>query len=111
MQSFLNLTSSTSTITGLNKEKQRILTFSEWNCSSTDKLLLAQIGFYYIGPGDLVKCYFCNLEIGTWQTGDNPVNEHLKWSQNCPLIKGHETNNEPILNKEEIYNQQVCQHD
>uniref|UniRef100_A0A336MWB2 CSON007246 protein n=1 Tax=Culicoides sonorensis TaxID=179676 RepID=A0A336MWB2_CULSO len=74
MQSFSNLTSSSSTITHLNKEIQRRLTFSEWNCSSTDKLLLAQIGFYFIGPTDLVKCYFCNVEIGMWQADDNPYN-------------------------------------
>uniref|UniRef100_A0A336M319 CSON011155 protein n=1 Tax=Culicoides sonorensis TaxID=179676 RepID=A0A336M319_CULSO len=87
-QSLSNLTSSSSTITALNKEKQRRLTFSEWNYSSTDKLLLAQIGFYFIGPTDLVKCYFCNVEIGMWQPDDNPVNEHLRWSQNCPLLQG-----------------------
>uniref|UniRef100_A0A336KV49 CSON000011 protein n=1 Tax=Culicoides sonorensis TaxID=179676 RepID=A0A336KV49_CULSO len=74
------------TITGLHKEKQRRLTFSDWNCLSTDKLLLAQIGFYFIGSTDLVKCYFCNLEIGMWQPDDDPVKEHLRWSPNCPLL-------------------------
>uniref|UniRef100_A0A336LXC9 CSON007018 protein n=1 Tax=Culicoides sonorensis TaxID=179676 RepID=A0A336LXC9_CULSO len=79
------------TITGLNKEKQRRLTFSNWNCPTTDKFLLAQIGFYFIGPTDLVKCYFCNVEIGMWQPEDNPVEEHLRWSPNCPLLHGRET--------------------
>lgn len=85
-----------STITGLNKEKNRLLTFTNWSLQTTDKRLLAQIGFYYIGPTDLVKCYFCNVEIGMWQPEDNPVDEHLRWSPNCPLLHGRETANEPI---------------
>lgn len=82
--------------TSLNKEKKRLSTFSNWTLVTTDKRLLAQIGFYYIGPTDLVKCYFCNVEIGMWQPEDNPVDEHLRWSPNCPLLHGRETANEPI---------------
>lgn len=80
----------------LNKEKHRIKTFRYWKFEATNKNLLAQIGFYYIGPEDLVKCYFCKVEIGTWQPEDNPVEEHLKWSPNCPLLHRRETTNEPL---------------
>jgi baculoviral IAP repeat-containing protein 7/8 len=80
----------------LNKEKNRIQTFKNWNVPFIDKKQLAQIGFYYIGPTDLVKCFFCGVEIGMWQPEDNPVDEHLKWSVNCSLLRGRETDNEPI---------------
>lgn len=83
------------TTTGLNKEKNRLLTFTGWSLSTTDKRLLAQIGFYYIGPTDLVKCHFCDVEIGMWQPEDNPVDERLRWSPDCPLLHGRKTVNEP----------------
>ncbi|XP_063700335.1 death-associated inhibitor of apoptosis 1-like [Culicoides brevitarsis] len=79
-----------------NKEKNRLATFNNWHLTTTDKRLLAQIGFYYTGTNDLVKCFFCNVEIGMWQPEDNPVDEHLRWSPNCPLLHGRETSNEPI---------------
>lgn len=85
-----------SVIGGLNKEQNRLLTFTNWQHQTMDKALLAMIGFYSIGPNDLVKCHFCNVEIGMWQPEDNPVEEHLKWSPNCPLLHGKETANEPI---------------
>lgn len=80
----------------LRKEKNRLQTFKNWSVPFIDKKLLAQIGFYYIGPTDLVKCNFCGVEIGMWQPEDNPVDEHLKWSLNCNLLRGRETENEPI---------------
>lgn len=80
----------------LNKEICRLRTFHQWPVFFIDKHLLAQTGFYYIGPTDLVKCHFCDLEIGMWQPNDNPIDEHLKWSLNCNLIRGRKTCNEPI---------------
>uniref|UniRef100_A0A336KCF4 CSON007021 protein n=1 Tax=Culicoides sonorensis TaxID=179676 RepID=A0A336KCF4_CULSO len=80
----------------LNVENQRLLTFADWNQPKLDKTLMSQIGFYFIGPTDLVKCHFCKVEIGMWQSEDNPVEEHLRWSPNCPLLNGRETNNVPI---------------
>lgn len=80
----------------LNKETDRLKSFKNWNLVHIDKRLLAQIGFYHIGPTDLVKCYFCGVEIGMWQPEDNPMEEHLRWSPNCPLLLERETTNKPV---------------
>lgn len=80
----------------LHKEVNRLTTFTHWIVPFIDKKLLARIGFFYIGPNDLVKCYFCKVEIGMWEPEDNPMEEHLRWSPNCRLLRGRETSNEPI---------------
>jgi len=80
----------------LHKETNRLSTLLNYPVPYIDKKLLACIGFFYIGPNDLVKCYFCKVEIGMWEPDDNPVDEHLRWSPNCRLMRGRETNNEPI---------------
>lgn len=80
----------------LNKESNRLATFNNWTITFVDKTILARTGFYHIGPNDLVKCYFCKVEIGMWEPDDNVIDEHLKWSPNCRLMIGCETDNEPI---------------
>lgn len=80
----------------LNKEINRLATFENWTTAFIDKKTLARTGFYHIGPNDLVKCYFCKVEIGMWEPDDNVIDEHLKWSPYCRLMIGCETDNEPI---------------
>lgn len=79
----------------MNIEQNRLNTFSNWNVSFIDKERLALFGFYYYGPGDLVKCYFCGVEIGMWEDGDDVLADHKRWSPQCPLINGHHTINVP----------------
>lgn len=81
---------------GLNKEVNRLATFTRWPVAFIDKNRLAMIGFYYIGPSDIVKCFFCGLEIGSWEPDDDLVEEHLKHMPGCRLLRGRETSNEPI---------------
>lgn len=45
---------------------------------SVSPTILAETGFYYIGPGDRVKCYFCYVEISQWSDGDDEVIEHFR---------------------------------
>lgn len=80
----------------LNKERERLATFDNWPVHFLDKRLLARTGLFYIGPNDLVKCYFCSVEIGMWEADDDVVDEHLRWSPNCRLLTSRETDNEPI---------------
>lgn len=81
----------------MNNELTRLSTFHSWPLSFIDKHQLARFGFFYYGPGDLVKCFFCDTEIGMWEEGDDVLTDHIRWSQNtCPLILGHPTNNVPI---------------
>lgn len=80
----------------LNIETNRLRTFDNWNVPFIDKHRLALLGFYYYGPRDLVKCYFCNVEVGMWEEGDDILADHMKWSSSCSFICRRHTNNIPI---------------
>ncbi len=82
----------------LNIEQNRLATFSKWKIPFIDENQLALFGFYYYGPGDMVKCYFCNVEIGMWEEGDDVLTDHLRWSKYCDLICRQPTTNVPINN-------------
>lgn len=51
---------------------------------------LADSGFFYFGQGDNVECYKCGITLGTWSEGDQPRDEHAKYSENCPIVKGEQ---------------------
>lgn len=77
-------------------EVARLDSFRNWTVSFISKAELARYGFYYVGPNDMVKCYFCRVEIGLWEPNDNVLSEHLRWSPYCPLLRKRQTNNVPI---------------
>lgn len=64
---------------------------------------LALAGFYHIGPHDMVRCYFCSAEIHGWEIGDEVAKEHRRWSPKCPLLKGANTDNIPLVLELEKY--------
>lgn len=82
----------------LNREDVRLVTFDNesWDVPFLNKAKLAQIGFYYIGPQDTVKCHFCRVEIGKWEADDDCFTEHSRWSPSCPLLRRQQTDNVPI---------------
>lgn len=45
---------------------------------------LAQAGFYYCGPDDMVQCAWCYGKLQGWEQGDNPLREHAKHFASCP---------------------------
>lgn len=79
-----------------NREDVRLASFRDLTTLPVPKFMLAKIGFYLIGPSDLSKCAFCEVEIGMWQPEDDVVFEHLRWSTDCSLLRGRETRNRPI---------------
>lgn len=93
-------------MTELYKEEIRFKTFeNRWPHDFLDARILAKTGFYFLGPADQVKCYFCKVEIGHWDPEDNEVAEHSRWSPNCPLLKRRETTNvpcEPVSELDEL---------
>lgn len=80
----------------LHDEANRLVTFTNWPLDFIDKKILARTGMYYFNKHDSVKCYFCLIEIGCWERTDDPVDEHLKFSPSCPLLRRRETDNVPI---------------
>ena len=58
----------------------RMKTFKNWPKQIVQQPKeLAQTGFYYIGEGDKVKCFYCGLVLYNWLTCDNPVCEQMTW--------------------------------
>ena len=73
-------------------EKERLLTFAggQWKVSPEN---LAVCGFYFLRPPDIVKCAFSGVELGEWESGDNPMKEHKRWSPYCRLLRGYDVGN------------------
>lgn len=82
----------------MNEESERLKTFSGFPCDFMDKNMLAKTGMYYTGMDDKCKCYFCDVEIGRWERHDCPIGEHMRFSQNCPLLRRRHTDNVPLDN-------------
>lgn len=86
----------------LKKESERLKTFRSWSCKYLDAKDLARIGFYYTGTNDIVVCAFCNVDIGEWGEGDDPISDHKLWSKNCKFINGDECGNIPLDKNEGV---------
>lgn len=83
-------------IAGMNIEANRLRTFHMWNFAPINTDQLALLGFYFVGPLDLVKCHFCGVEMGMWEGGDDVLTNHMMWSPSCSLIRRRETDNVPL---------------
>lgn len=94
------------TSTNLRKESERIKTFRDWQCEFLNPRDLAKGGFYYTNEQDIVRCAFCGVEIGCWERGDDPDQDHKKWSSNCDFVRGRQCGNIPMSDDEEISNEE-----
>ncbi|RUS90362.1 hypothetical protein EGW08_001857 [Elysia chlorotica] len=74
----------------LYAEKERLATFQgRWSPDYPVKPRdLARDGLYYIGPGDKVKCVFCQKVLRGWDPGDVVEQEHRRIYPNCPWVLG-----------------------
>ena len=71
----------------LKRESVRLETFTTWATDApVDKHIIAKAGFYYIGPGDRVRCAFCYNVLRMWEEGDIPEREHKKFFPRCPFV-------------------------
>jgi len=77
-------------------EKERLESFAGFPSSTMDVRQLAAAGFWYTKSVDIVRCAFCNVEVGRWEEGDNPIEEHKKWSKNCSFLKHMDVGNIPV---------------
>ena len=59
---------------------QRIATYCNWpyhvDYQPAD---FADAGFFYLGVGDRVKCFYCNGGLQHWKNDQEPWSEHAKW--------------------------------
>lgn len=82
----------------LNKESDRVKTFYEqnWSCKHAQAEELGRLGFYFFARPDKVRCVFCNVMLHDFEEGDNILEEHVKFSPNCPLLRRRRTSNVAI---------------
>lgn len=68
----------------LKTYKARLLSFKNWprHLSQTPETL-ADAGLFYVGDGDLVRCFMCDGSLTRWEVGDDPWIEHCRWFPNC----------------------------
>ena len=75
-----------SAIDFLQDEKERMKTFEGSWCETwpVSPKALAQAGFFYCGPEDMVQCAWCYGQLHDWERGDNPLVEHAYHFPACP---------------------------
>jgi len=82
----------------LNKEFDRRRSFvdNNWNNQHVSSDDLAQLGFFFSKQPDHVRCIFCKVHLSEFEPNDSVLEEHLKFSPNCPLLRRRETDNVPL---------------
>ncbi len=53
--------------------------------------LLVDAGFWYLGPADNVRCFYCDGGLKNFTPNDIPLVEHKKWFGECKYVKFLET--------------------
>lgn len=81
-------------------EQCRLDTFCDSQIDLPFRHKLALAGFYFIGPDNASKCYFCGVEVNNWMSNDDVILTHLRWSPRCSLMLRCVTDNIPILTGE-----------
>ncbi|KAM9589755.1 baculoviral IAP repeat-containing protein 7 [Trichechus inunguis] len=71
---------------GMGSEELRLASFHDWLASSVRPAQLAEAGFFYTGPQDKVRCFFCCGGLQSWERGDDPWTEHAKWFPRCEFL-------------------------
>ena len=69
-------------------EVDRLETFQNWPVKNIiDGKSLAKVGLFYQGDGDRARCFHCRIVLRHWEPGDDPLKEHLKFSQHCQFAQ------------------------
>lgn len=73
----------------MQSPRHRLETFKNWphKGPALSPTLMSDLGFYYTNEADRVRCVFCGLELVEWGPNDDVMNEHKKYSRNCPLVR------------------------
>ena len=66
-----------------------------------DTNLLAAAGFYYPNWSDVVRCAFCEVQLDSWEVGDDVFEEYQRRSPSCRFVKGLFVGNIPIRSNEQ----------
>ncbi|XP_046557214.1 baculoviral IAP repeat-containing protein 2-like [Haliotis rubra] len=91
----VGLESDPAMVDGMREEERRLMTYENWPSSSQDPAKLAEVGLFYTGRLDRVKCAFCLGVLKEWQPGDIPLAEHRRHFPYCRFIRGEDVGNIP----------------
>ncbi|XP_058122972.1 baculoviral IAP repeat-containing protein 3-like [Anopheles coustani] len=79
------------------KRQESFRTTEHWSKDEIYKL--AAVGFFYTGPGDSVRCFYCSLGLQNWQKDDDPLEEHGRHMRSCDYFTNF-TSNSCVYNSE-----------
>uniref|UniRef100_A0A1B6KJG8 RING-type domain-containing protein n=1 Tax=Graphocephala atropunctata TaxID=36148 RepID=A0A1B6KJG8_9HEMI len=79
-----------------NYERERIKSFEGWPVSFLSSNVMAAAGFYFLKREDVVRCAFCGVEVGCWVEGDDPMQDHERWSPSCRFVRKLPVGNVPL---------------
>lgn len=69
--------------------QSRLSTFTHWPHSATGMFpaqYMADLGFYYAGYADCVRCFYCGVGLKSWEPQDDPLTEHIRWRPECRFL-------------------------
>ena len=77
-----------SSIPSLLHARERLKSFKDWprQCKP-EPSTLASAGFVYLGIEDWTMCAWCGVRVWKWEKTDDPLREHIKWSEDCPYVR------------------------
>lgn len=74
----------------LKREYDRLKTFRNLHLNETKSHKFAKSGFFYTNFRDIVKCYFCSLELCAMNCPEDVEAEHIRLSPNCFYVNGRD---------------------
>ncbi|XP_046670435.1 death-associated inhibitor of apoptosis 1 isoform X2 [Homalodisca vitripennis] len=79
-----------------NYERERLKSFEGWPVPFLSSSAMAAAGFYFLKREDVVRCAFCGVEVGCWVEGDDPMQDHERWSPSCRFVRKLPVGNVPL---------------
>ncbi|ELT99440.1 hypothetical protein CAPTEDRAFT_120337 [Capitella teleta] len=75
----------------LTDEEERTATYEDWTYGHRQSAnALAEAGFFFTGVQDRIQCAFCRGVLHSWESTDNPWEEHKKHFPSCPFVLGRQ---------------------
>ncbi|XP_048768014.2 baculoviral IAP repeat-containing protein 7-A-like [Ostrea edulis] len=69
------------------EERLKSYTISWPGTEFQDPVQMANAGFFYLGYGDHVQCFCCNIHLSSWDSQDIPIQEHARWNSRCGHLR------------------------